>query len=125
MAHTTRAVPLPAKPAPPISTTRPCASCGQPLARSGRWHRDTGTVSCRPVIDPDDGGWAEPDRFETGSVATDPATVAHQLGALAARYLGEAETPSPRAVTRRHAADGLRTMALYLVSIDAGSDGLR
>lgn len=49
--------------------TGACALCNRPLDRTGRWHRDTGTVSCRPVVESDD-EWSEPDDWAEGPCAT-------------------------------------------------------
>jgi hypothetical protein len=69
--HVIRAIAPPASPAP-VPRLVLCASCGQPLA-AGRpgvlWHRETGTLPCRPVLDASDGGWSEPDDWADGPCA--------------------------------------------------------
>lgn len=73
MAHVIRALVLSAKRALPIISAGPCASFGAPLAVAASGvlrHRLTGTVSCRQALDPDGGGWCEPDGWHLGPVAT-------------------------------------------------------
>lgn len=55
----------------PTSSAGSCLHCGHPLTSSGPtlWHRRTGTLSYRPVRDPDD-GWTEPDGWAKGSCAS-------------------------------------------------------
>jgi hypothetical protein len=114
---------LPVPPAPAF-LTRPagaCASCGAPLSVAGSGvlrHQGTGTVSCRPMLDEQDGGWAEPDGWADGPCATygrDAGTVARELVELAQRYEHQAEDGTLRAGTLRHAADGLRVLAAVVV----------
>ncbi len=89
--HVTRAIPRPSSPDDPGPL---CGSCGEPLVASRPgvlWHRETGTVSCRPVAEAD-GGYSEPDDWTDGPCATlavpDPiAAIVHEIEATTRQAL--------------------------------------